>query len=189
MLVKTNPLDANFQKEIKSKVLVLFDWENAFFSLFSEFGPNKLNLEYRIKKLMEWIKSDVGELLGGFGFVFAPNHFSSYHRKICIQNKIRIMICPKEASKKKGEKARDTVDETIINFGNVMLRHPDVGFICLISGDEDFVPLLENSKKNNVKIALVAPTLNSLSTNQNIVKLIDCHPETGKKMALRLDQV
>lgn len=172
-----------------SEVLLLIDWENVFYSLFNDFGPDRINLDYRFKKLMEWIKTKLGEPLGGWGFIFAPSHFSLYHRKICTQNKMRIMICPKEAPKKKGEKARDTVDKTIIDFGNVMLKHPDVGFICLVSGDEDFVPLLVSSKKNNVKIAIVAPTLNSLSTNQVIVKLIDCHPETGEKMALRLDQV
>ncbi len=169
-----------------SKVLLLVDWENLFFTLFADFGPDRMNLDYRFEKLMDWIKSDIGELLSDHGFIFAPEHFAAYHRQVCVKSNLKIIICPKRQT---GEKLEDTVDETIIWFGNMMFKHPDIGFVCLVSGDEDYVPLLEEAKKKKIKIALVAPTLNALSTNKAIVKLIDMHPKTGKKMVLRLDQV
>lgn len=172
--------------QVSSEVLLLIDWENVFFSLFKGFGPDKMSLDYRFERLMEWIKDELGELLGGHGFIFAPEHFSICHRKICVKNRLRIMICPKRQN---GDEVEDTVDETIIWFGKVMLKHPNVKFICLVSGDQDYVPLLQESQKNGVKIALVAPTLDSLSTNKVMVKLIDTHPESGKKMALVLSRV
>ena len=171
------------------KVLLLIDWENVFFCLFESFGPDRLDLHYRFEKLMEWIKNEIGDLLGSHGFIFAPEHFSSYHREICVKNGLRIMICPKKKSDQGNGKEEDTVDPTIISFGEMMLGHPEVGFICLVSGDEDYVPLLEKAQIAKIKIALVPPTINSLSVNKAIIKFIDTHPDTGKKMVLMLDQI
>ena len=61
----------------KNKVLLLIDWENVFSCLFNDFGPDRLNLDYRFKKLMEWIKAEIGELFGDHGFIFAPSHFTA----------------------------------------------------------------------------------------------------------------
>ena len=69
------------------KVLLLVDWENVFFSLYDPSNPSKgTNITERFPKMMEWIKSDVGELLGGYGFVFAPDRFHIDNIKMCLKN-------------------------------------------------------------------------------------------------------
>lgn len=186
MGVDINCDNASLQKESESKVLLLVDWDNVFHSLFNDFGADRMNLEYRFEKLIEWVTNSVGDLLSSNGFIFAPEHFNAYHRQICVKNKLKIVICPKRQTEAQIE---DTVDETIIWFGKMMIKHPDVKFLCLVSGDEDFVPLLEEAKKNGIKVALVAPTINSLSTNKTVVRLVDNNPKNRKKMILRLDRV
>ena len=125
------------QSTIYGKVLVLIDWDNLFLCLQDKFGA-EMNLEHRIQKLMEWIQNEIGEILEGYGFVFAPDHLNSLHREMLIRNNLRIIISPKEQI---DGLQRDTVDKTLMWFGRMMLRHSDIGFICLVSGDEDFVPV------------------------------------------------
>ena len=169
-------------------VLLLVDWENLFFTLLSRFGLEDVHIEERVKKLMEWIQAEIGELLGGHGFVFAPEHQLSSHQGMCAKNNLWLMTCPKR-SKGVGQGEEDTVDETLISFGKIMLRHPDVKFICLVSGDEDFLPLLEEAKKYKVKVALVAPTIGSLSSQGGLLRFVDKGPITLARMFLRLDIV
>lgn len=174
-----------------NKVLVLVDWDNLFFSLFSSFKMH-MHLEERLKKMMEWVKKDIGEIFEGYGFVFAPEHLTYYHQKMCVENSFKLMTCPKRQIKNQQGieiSEEDTVDETIIWFGKMMMRHPDVNFLCLVSGDNDYVPLFEEAPKHGVKRALAPPTLNSLSRSKNLIEMTDEHPETGKKMVLMLDYV
>jgi len=172
-------------KETRDKVLLLVDWDNIFYSIFDSFGPDKLDLDKRFERLTIWVKKEVGELWGGFGFVFAPGHLNSYHRQICDQAGLKIMICPKRQI---DDGTEDTVDETIIWFGLLMVKHPEVGYLCLVSGDQDYVSLLERTKAEGVKIALAVPTINSLSTNKALIRYVDRHPITNKKMIIRLDK-
>lgn len=173
------------------KVLILVDWDNLFYSLFDAFGV-EINLDYRLEKLMEWIKTEIGEILGDKGFVFAPEHLSPLHQQACVENNFKLIICPKrDVRDEQGRliKEEDTVDETIIWFGQMMMRHQDVRFICLVSGDDDFVPLFEEVPKYGVKRVLIPPTIGSLSKSKALIRLIDKHPMTDKKMILMLDQV
>ena len=179
-----------------NKVLVLVDWDNLFFSLFDSFKMH-MDLERRLKKMMEWIKTEIGEIIGGYGFVFAPEHLAFYHQQVCVENNFKLLICPKrkleepKINKKTGEmmSEEDTVDETIIWYGNLMMRHRDVGFICLVSGDNDYVPLFEEAPEHGVKRVLVPPTINSLSRSKTLIRLTDKNPKTNKKMILVLDDV
>ena len=175
--------------EDNNKVLLLIDWENVIYSLIG-LGPHEMDLSNRIKKLVEWVKKEIGELLGDNGYVFTPAHFAAYHREICVQNNLRIIICPKRKSCTiPPQKEEDTVDETLMWFGNMMLVHPDVKTICLVSGDEDFVPFLEQAKKLGKKIVLVPPTLSSLSASKKIVRLADKDEATGKPLILILSKI
>ena len=173
------------------KVLLVVDWDNLFLNLFHAFRPEEIKLSHRFKKLLEWIKSEIGEILGEHGFIFAPEHLCSAHQEICVQNNFRIMICPKKQTRgATGEaKEEDTVDETIIWFAKMMIRYPDVKFLCLVSGDDDFVELLEAAKRQDIKIALAPPTISSLSRSKKLIRLADKHPRTMKKMILRLDKL
>ena len=183
----TSPLS-----EPAKKVLVLVDWDNLFCNLYNDFKAEGMRLDYRLKKLKKWLQNEVAEILGDYGFVFAPEHLSFLHQQICVQNGFRLITCPKRQIQNRatGETdEEDTVDETIIWFGQIMMRHPDVKFICLVSGDDDFVPLFEEALKHGVKRALVPPTINSLSKSKRLIRLVDKHPKTQKKMVLRLDEV
>ncbi|MFH1968646.1 MAG: hypothetical protein ABIJ84_04640 [bacterium] len=187
------PLSATVAKQ----VLLLIDWDNLFFGLFHLFGAEEMRIENRIKRLMEWVDKEVGKLLGGFGFVFAPEHLSFLHQQICVKNGLKLIICPKKQLKepklnqKTGdlEAEEDTVDETIIWFAKTMIRHPNFRFICLVSGDNDYVPLFREMARHGVKRALVAPTTDSLAKSKELVNLVDKHPRTLKKMSFRLDYV
>ncbi|MEI7424940.1 MAG: NYN domain-containing protein [Candidatus Staskawiczbacteria bacterium] len=189
-----NKKKPNFPKRNK-KVILLVDWENLFYCLHQRSNGTNMRIEYRIKKLLEWVCTEIGETM--CSIVFAPEHLSADHRKIWADNGFKIMICPKkqldkpERNPKSGqmETLKDTVDETLIWFATMMFKHPDTGYICLVSGDDDYVPMMEEAKKLNVKRALAPPTIGSLSKSQGLVKTFDRHPFTGRRMILRLDQV
>ncbi len=176
------------------KVLLLVDWDNLFLNLFAVFNQ-QINLARRLEAMQNWIQREVGELLGGYGFVFAPEHFSSIHQQMCVNLNMRLMICPKrplEKPKRHPKTGRmiteeDTVDETLIWFGTMMMRHPDIGFLCLVSGDDDYVPLFEEAARQRVKRVLIPPTLDSLSKSKRLIMLTDKHPKTLRRMILRLD--
>ena len=172
------------------KVLVLIDWDNLEICLRAAFGAGKIRIDQRIKQVMDWVEKEVGGLLEGYGFVFAPGHLNEIYRGICSSNNLRTVSCPKRKTPDKNG-SFDTVDETIIWFGKMMLKHPDVQFICIVSGDAHYLPLMEAAKKCGVKMAFAAPTVGSLSkqpsTLKNILRLVDVHPITKRKMFVRLD--
>lgn len=181
---------------VKEQILLLFDWDNFWYSLLNRFGIGEMNVEHRIKVLMKWVNG-LGELLGGHGFVFAPEHLSSIHQEICVNNGLWLITCPKkqlskaEKNKKTGEMETrvDTVDETIIEFAKTILGHPNFKTICLVSGDNDYVPLFEEMKNHGIKIALAAPTIDSLSRTKDLLNLVDNNSSTNERMLLMLDQI
>ena len=185
------------QSAVAKQVLLLIDWENLFYGLFRRFGAEEMRIEARIKKLMDWIKTDIGELLGGYGFVFAPEHLSYRHQQTCVEDKLRLMICPKKhfveprTNPKTGDSVteEDTVDETIIWFTKTMVRHPNFKCICLVSGDSDYIPLLEEMPQYGIKRALAIPTIDCLSKNRELTSFADRSPITDKKMLMRLDNI
>lgn len=178
------------------QVLLLIDWDNIFYGLSNRFGIEEIQIEKHIKKLVDWTKEQVGELLGGYGFVFAPEHLSHFHQQICVNNGLKLIICPKRhlleprVNPKTGETTNieDTVDETIIWFAETMFCHPNFKFICLATGDRDYIPLLKQAEKHGIKRALVIPSLNSVSNKKELIRLTDRHPTTLKRMVLRLDK-
>ena len=176
------------------QVLLLVDWDNLFYGLLHRFGAEKMFLEERIEKMMGWVKAEVGEILGSYtdakglhhngeGFVFAPPHLMQSYQTLCAKNNLAYRTCPK-TSKGQGKGEDDTVDEKLMTFGRTMLRHCDQSFLCLVSGDEDYLPLLKEAKERKVKIALVAPTIGSLSRQGGLLRFVDKHPVTSRKMFL-----
>ena len=186
----------NYMSPANSQVLVLFDWENFWYSLFNRFGIGKMDVDHRIKGMMKWAK-EKGDLFGGHGFVFAPEHLSSIHQEICLNNQLYLITCPKKnlligkRNQKSGELETrvDTVDETIVEFAKMLVGHPNFKTLCLVSGDNDYVPLFEEMGKRGIKRALAAPTIDSLSRTQDLIKLTDANPITGERMILILDQI
>ena len=185
-----------FESNEAGKVLLLVDWDNLFISLMRKFRPEKLNIEHRIKILMRWT-SKIGELLGGRGFIFAPEHMSFAYKDLCVACGLQLIICPKKTLSKpepnpktrRMESVVDTVDATIIWYADMMLGHKDFKTICLVSGDKDYVPLFEKMRRCGIRRALAVPTTKSMATDRAIENLVDLNPITGKKMILRLDQI
>jgi len=168
------------------KVLLLLDWDNIVYGLLERFGLQGMDLEVRIKKLNNWVLSEIGTPLDGFGFVFAPEHLNAIHQAICVRNNMRLITCPKKEAQI-GSKPEDTVDATLMWFSDLMLKHQEVQFVCLVSGDEDYEPMVKGVKKAGVKMALVTPALRSLSNQGGLSRFADNHPVTGKKMFISLD--
>lgn len=167
-----------------NKTLLCFDWDNFFGSLFRDFGPDNVRLEERVDKIFSWVNTEVGKIISIGGFVFAPEHLNILHKRIFLKHDFNFLICPKK------EGGQDVVDENIISFCEWAMKHPEVGYLCLASGDNDYFPLFEKAGKLGVKRALVVPTLNCLAKipkGKRLVDLIDSHPLTGRKMVLRSD--
>lgn len=167
------------------KVLLLIDWDNVFLNLFKDLGPNEIRFEERIDGIRHWLESNAGKIFGGHGFVFAPEHLSSYYQEVCRDSGLKIIICPKEKSETGPKK--DVVDENIIWFAELLADHPDLSWICLASGDSDYVPMLKRMKEKGKKIALAIPTLNSYSRLSEMASLAD--KVKNKKMILLLDSI
>lgn len=177
----------NQQKQGGKKVLLLIDWDNLFINLFNDLGHERMQIEKRIEKMMDWIKTEIGELLGGYGFVFAPEHLSLFDRKMCTDNGLTIIISPKKEIPD-SNKQEDTVDEKIIWFANLMADHPEVKYLCLVSGDSDYIDMLKDVKQKGVKVALVIPTMNSFSRMSGIALLADVNSKK-EKMVLLLEEI
>ena len=185
------------KKAIDDKVLLLIDWDNLFLSLYCTFGVNEMQVERRIRGIIEWIKKDLGDIWGNYGFLFAPGHLSIFHQEICTRNNLKLIICPKRhlAIPKKNSKTgklmskEDTVDENIIWFAKTLAGHPHFKIVCLVAGDNDYVPMFEELGQRGIKRALAVPTIDSLSKTKKLVNLVDKHTETQKKMILRVDQI
>jgi hypothetical protein len=145
---------------------------------------------------MQWVKG-IGELFTGHGFMFAPEHLPSIYQEMCVSRGLRLITCPKKnlatpmRNQKTGkmETRVDTVDETIAEFAKSMVGHPNFKTICLVSGDNDYVPLFEELGDNNIRRALAPPTLGSLSQTKQLINLVDINPLTGEKMILVLSEI
>ena len=192
----------------QEQVLLLIDWDNVWCSLLNRFGIGEMKIEGRIEGLMKWTREKVGELLGteilegklvqGHGFVFAPEHLSVIQQQICVERGLRLMTCPKihlkelKQNRKSGkmETEADTVDESIIWFAKMMVKNSKlIKTVCLVSGDNDYVPMFEELQRLGVKRALIAPTLDSLSKTKELINCVDENPITHEKMLLVLDQI
>jgi len=171
-------------------VLLLIDWDNFRSTLQKQFGIGKVRLDQRIGRTLNWVKGELGELLAGHGFVFAPEHLNELFRKMCAKNNLRTVTCPKRDTPDRNG-SFDSVDETLIWFGKMMLAHPDVKCLCIISGDKHYIPLMEAAKKQGVSVAFAVPSRSCFSETPEIIKkiigLISINPKTGKKMYVELD--
>jgi len=184
-------------------VFLGIDWDNLDISLRTRFQPGQVRLEQRLKLLLAWVTSEVGELFGGYernngqysqgyGFVFAPEHLSTndYNRKMCVRHNLRIMTCPKK-EKPDAEGSLDSVDQSLISFAESMIINSTVRRLCIVSGDTHYLPLLRFARKHGILVAVVAPTVGSFSkhekTIEEVLRLVDNSPISGRKMFLRLD--
>lgn len=187
-------------KSVTGQVLLLLDWDNLYYGLLNRFKVGEMEIENRIGKLIKCINEEMGGLMGGYGYLFAPEHLSAPHQQIFTKLGFRLFICPKRRFDKptKNEKTgdmvmeQDTVDETIIWFAETMIGHPNFKTICLASADNDYAPLFEELGKIGILRALAPPAINSLAKTRETTRLVDLadiNPATQKKMVLMLDAI
>ena len=200
--------DSNLLPQAAGDVLLLVDWENLWYSLLSRYSGRveETHLEKRLEKMIAWLGGRrrllgaelVGEnLTEGHGFAFAPEHLNQIHREILTDQGFWLMTCPKKLLKEAREKPKspgemetrvDTVDQTIIDFTLMMTGHNDIKTVCLVSGDRDYIPLLEELGRRGIKRALVPPTVDSLARDVKITRLVDRDPKTNRKMIQWFDK-
>ena len=147
-------------KKPPNKVLFLIDWEN-FLSSTALIPAEKFSLEAGLNRLIEKIVQETGAIVGVY--VFLPPHLSSTWGETLRKQRFFIVLCPR--TKNKTGEERDTVDEELIRLGSNLIKQiPELTHLCLGSGDQDFVPLLQEAKHHGLKIALASGSIQSLST-------------------------
>lgn len=73
------------------------------------------------------------------------------------------VVCPRVRPKGGGEE-QDTVDETLIKLAESLIDNiKNLSFICLVSGDKDFSPMIRKVIRRGLKIIVVAASKESLS--------------------------
>ncbi len=196
----------------ENRVYILpIDWENVFYSLADKYDNNfeDVNLEYRLRKLKEWVQSH-GKLWGhgtvardgkiseGHGRIFVPEHLSAPHSRIIVGLNFTTELCPKlelpepKLDTKSGlyKDVVDTVDDAIIDWTLSMIHsQSNVTDICLAAADKDYIPMLKQARECGIRISLAPPTEEALAWNKEIVDLVDVDPATGEKLLFMLDQV
>lgn len=167
----------------KRRILVLIDWDNLWLNLLNIFGPENVRISHRFDELKKWLRT-IGEIFAVF--VFAPPFLSPIFRKIIREQGFYLVACDKIEKTADEEGQLDTVDEALMKFGELMLDHPDINYLCLVSGDDDFIPLLRKAEEKGIKKAIAVASIHPLS--RNLVPLADRHPATQKKMILRINE-
>jgi len=139
--------------------LVLLDLENLLLNTDST-GPFGFSLVGGFTKIIR--------KLGEFGrvvevFVFGPPPAINLNLDILSQMKFWAIVCPKVVVEKTGPRI-DTVDSEMIEFGKEMIAEMgDLSYLCIGSGDQDFLPLVKEAERSGLKIIIIAGNEKSLS--------------------------
>lgn len=197
--MKNGTKNGALPKAIIGSVLLLIDYDNLVLSLHNSYpSPHLMRIEYRLTKMMVWIRENLGLLFGaeevdrgikdGRGFLFSPEHITSARQTLCNELGLQIMVCPKRKQAERGKTIEvDTVDESLLWFGKNMIQHPAITTLCLVSGDHHFIPLLLEAGTRGIKRVIVSPAIGSLSAE--ITEYADRDPKTQKRLILRLDEL
>ena len=169
------------KKKSRKKVLVLVDLENISMNTPLLFPPANFSLEKAFGNLTEKIAQEIGAIVGIF--VFVPSHQATVWGEIFQRQGYFTIYCPKKKGKNGEEK--DAVDDELMRFGFKMLdQMPGLDYLCLVSGDQDFVPLLQEARYHGVKNIIAAGDLQSLS--KELIPLAEKDPNNPKKRRVYL---
>lgn len=147
------------ETKLQGRGVVLIDWENLLQSL----GPptsGELSVSQIFLKLIKKIGQEIGEIVSVF--VFAPPHLASEWGETFHEKGFFVISCPK-VTDKKGEE-RDTVDETLIDFGGKVIQNMNLSYLCVGTGDRDFSKLYLQAIGKGLKAVTVAASEKSLSS-------------------------
>lgn len=165
------------KKEKKNKVLVLLDFENLYINY-----PSRLIIE-ELNKILRQIAKEVGEV--SKVFVFVPYNTASLFAEDFYRAGFITILCSKAKDKDGADK--DTVDETILDFGQeIITEMPSLTHLLIGSGDIDFLPLIIKASRTGLDIGLIASGLRPLSFN--LIKWVDKKPGTKEKMVYVFSQ-
>lgn len=165
--------------------LILIDWENVSKNLREgRFNPLRFSRKTALERLFTWVKDQVGEIFDTF--LFAPLHIVHTDYELFSEFGLVPMTCPKLPLS--GIRRRDTVDQTLIEKGLKWITHQSLTHLCLVSGDSDFIPLIQAAKARGLKIMLSAldPSFARIPgrpfLSKELAKYADFNPVTGEKM-------
>lgn len=163
------------RKRPKTRMIVLIDLENILTN--TQFlPPEKFSQMAGLNNIVKRIAREIGEVAEVY--VFTPYQLALTWGEALYQQGFVIIYCPKIRTKK-GEET-DTVDSVLIEVGEKMMNWiPGVTHFCLGSGDQDFTPLLRKAIRKGLKIAIIAGSLSSLSSQ--LIPLVDRNKK-GEKM-------
>jgi hypothetical protein len=153
-------------REKENKILVLIDLENLRAGL-PAIGPMGFSFLVGFDRTMKQIAHEVGAIEDVF--IFSPPHLIQLFGEELYRQGFTIIACPKIRSKGGGEEL-DTVDQTLIEFGEKAIRQiGGLTHLCLGSGDKDFARLVREAIRRKLKILILASSPQSLSTE--LIKL------------------
>lgn len=115
-------------------------------------------------------------------YIFAPLHIASQYQKLFYELGFYTIACPR-ITNKLGQEV-DATDSVMIDFGKKMIsQNPNLDYLCVGSGDKDFLPLIRKARQSGLKIiTIVGCNIRSLA--EEIIPLVDNHPGSKKKMVL-----
>lgn len=159
--------------------LVLIDWPNLLLNLsIKPNDPKRFNLNQGFKKLIRWIE-EATEIK--MVFLFTPMGMISGHSELFHRLGFFVILCPTLPPSNSGQKLVDTTDDYMIKLGmKIVDQQTGLTHLCLVSGDADFIPLVEKSKERGLKIMITAGDIQSLSSN--LSRQASPYPKSSKKM-------
>lgn len=165
-------------------VAVFIDWENvSHFLRDGRFPPERFSKSVALKRLFEWIRSEVDDIFDTF--LFTPIHLMYTDYQLFHDHGLVPTTCPKVPLGSPDKK--DTVDPILISKMSKWITHPAITHICLVAGDSDYKPVLKAAKKMGLKIMLSAldPALarpGHPPMSKELAEMADISPKTGKPM-------
>lgn len=158
----------------RGQILVLIDFDNIMLNL--DVPPESFSLTEGFDRLIQEL-GKVGDIMEIF--VFAPPQTALAHLETFHKHGFFTIPCPRV--KDKTCVARDTVDATLMEYGRKRIARMQAGdYLCIGSGDKDFIPLVRRAIGHGLKIIIVAGNINSLASE--LIGFVDKHPILPKKM-------
>ena len=136
------------------EIVVLVDLSNIIINV-RELDPNKFNfnIETAFKELEEWLKEeDENIVFFCFGTQsLIPLYLASFEKQGYFPITCDLV------------NGKETTDTKILQFVDIFLVHPVVECICIVSGDEDFLPAVRKIAKKGKRVRICAANRKSLS--------------------------
>ena len=153
---------------LKPQIIVLLDLENLIFK--AGLPPPGRSPIVAFENLIQELKK-IGEI--ALGLVFTPRHLLTTYAEFFQEQGFFLVTCPKMGDE-------DTVDQNLIALGEQLIEEmPGLTHLCLGSGDDDFIPLLEKARHKELPIIIAAG--DSVSLSWRISRMAWVDPKTNKK--------